>query len=241
MRLPRHVLVPLLVLLAPGCGAARPDDAPPASSAPAAGAPADGSPAFAGRRAWSFEDAQAGGLPAGWRAASTNGKGPPARWSVVDEGAHAGKRALALLDAREASGQTYNLCWTDEILFLNGRVSVAVHAGSGAEDQGGGPAWRVRGPDDYYLARWNPLEDNFRVYSVRGGRRTELDSADVRADPSRWHTIDVRQEGALITCSFDGRELLRVSDTAHLAPGGVGLWTKADAESAFDDLAVESP
>ena len=109
----------------------------------------------------------------------------------------------------------------------------------GVEDQGGGPAWRHRrSEDDYYVARWNPLEDNFRVYSVRGGERLQLDSARVRSDAQAWHTIRVRHVGDSITCWFDGEELLHATDAKLTTPGAVGLWTKADATTSFDDLAV---
>jgi hypothetical protein len=213
------------------------DEAPPRS--PDA-SPAATERAFTGHRVWRFEHESHGELPVSWRVGATNPAAELAVWSTVGSPARSGQQALALTDPRGATGQTYNLCWTDEIRFLNGSVEVAVHAGAGEEDQGGGPAWRIRGPNDYYLARWNPLEENFRVYSVAGGKRTTLDSAEVRADPSAWHTISVRHEGTLIVCSFDEQELLHATDATHQAPGGVGLWTKADAATAFDDLAATS-
>lgn len=247
MRTTTLACLPLLLpLFTSACAseraAARPDASASAPRAGSAPAPASARPAFAGERGWSFEEHAPGAPPPGWRVEATHPGASPASWAVVDApAAHGGRHALALVDPRGARGQTYNLCWTDEVLFLNGRLEVAVRAAAGAEDQGGGPAWRVRGADDYYVARWNPLEGNFRVYSVAGGARTTLDSAEVRADPRAWHTIGIRHEGALIVCSFDGQELLRVSDTAHLAPGGVGLWTKADAATAFDDLVLANP
>jgi len=215
--------------------APRPSGPPPRAAATVS------SPAFTGQRAFDFESVSPGELPPHWRIGATNAGAEFALWSTVGSPAHGGRQALALTDPRGGTGQTYNLCWTDELLFLNGSVEVAVHAGGGEEDQGGGPAWRIRGSNDYYLARWNPLENNFRVYAVANGERKTIDSAEVRADPEAWHTISIRHEGALIVCSFDGKELLRASDTTHLAPGGVGMWTKADAATVFDDLVVKGP
>ncbi len=80
---------------------------------------------------------------------------------------------------------------------------------------------------------------NLRVYYVKDGRRVQLASADVEANPAQWHTIAIEHEGDEIACSFDGRQLLRVKDTTIGREGGVGVWTKADAASSFDDFTVE--
>ncbi len=106
-------------------------------------------------------------------------------------------------------------------------------------DQGGGPIWRVKDQNNYYIARWNPLENNFRVYYVKDGKRVQLDSADVDVSASEWHTIRIEHNGDQITGFLDGKELLEVTDSAFPEGGGVGLWTKADAASFFDDLVIE--
>jgi hypothetical protein len=181
--------------------------------------------------------------PNGWRAATTNGDTETADgiWRLrVDRTAPSPPTVLELLDARGHSGSEYNLFRTSGVELADVDLTVALHARSGVEDQGGGPAWRVAGGGDYYVARWNPLEDNFRVYSVVGGDRRMLASATVAADPATWHEIRVRQVGSAITCWFDGAELLHAEDAKLPGPGGVGLWTKADAQTAFDDLFVHS-
>ncbi len=186
-------------------------------------------------------DGSPGRLPDRWLVGTSNAPTNDAdgRWELtVDASAPSPTGTLALVDARGHTGQAYNLCWTPEPIQADVEVSVAVHAAGGVEDQGGGPAWRITGPDDYYVARWNPLEDNFRVYSVQAGQRQQLDSARVRTDPDAWHTIRIRHVGDEITCWFDGRELLHTNDSALTGPGAVGVWTKADATTRFDDLTV---
>ncbi len=76
----------------------------------------------------------------------------------------------AVTDTRGAGGSTFNLAWTDGARFQNGTIEVKVKARTGREDQGGGPIWRVQDKDNYYVARWNPLEDNFRVVSSSEGQ-----------------------------------------------------------------------
>lgn len=191
-------------------------------------------------RRWDFDDVATGTLPEGWRAEATNPRGPVASWSVrADPGAPSKPNVLALTDTKESSGSTFNLLWTDAVRFRDGEIGVKVRAGTGREDQGGGPIWRVRDRDNYYIARWNPLEDNFRLYYVKDGRRVMRKTATVRADPAAWHTIEIEHGGDGIECYFDGKLVLQTRDETFPEAGGVGVWTKADAASLFDDFELE--
>ncbi len=189
---------------------------------------------------WRFDDAQPGLLPQGWRSDATHPDGEPSRWYVkIDASAVSGEHVLALGRPLRFQNGTFNLCWTDRVRFRNGELAVKVKARTGEVDQGGGPMWRVQDANNYYIARWNPLEDNLRIYYVKDGRRVQLASADVQVDSTQWHTITIEHAGDEIACSFDGRPTLKVKDATIGAEGGVGVWTKADAASLFDDFAVE--
>lgn len=187
-----------------------------------------------------FDDG-VGSPPDGWKVGTSNRRtgSSHATWMRRREATSpSDPNVLALTDARGHVGQAFNLCWTSAVSLADVDIEVDVHIDGGREDQGGGPAWRIDGENDYYTARWNPLEDNFRVYSVKDGERLQLDSARVQADPQAWHTIRVRHVGDSITCWLDGVELLHAQDSKLPEAGGVGLWTKADATTWFDDLAV---
>ena len=165
-----------------------------------------------------------------------------ATWIVkADTSAPSKPNVLALTDTKEGWGGTFNLCWTDHVKFKDGVIEVKVKAGTGHEDQGGGLIWRLHDKNNYYITRWNPLEDNFRLYSVKDGSRKILESARVKADPSQWHTIRIEHMGDEIKCYFDNEALKTVQDNTFPAGGGVGVWTKADAVTAFDDLEVKGP
>lgn len=188
-----------------------------------------------------FEEIPAGSLPEGWKVESTGSAAEPASWSVVaDDTAPSKGHALALTKTNHHSSGAFNLCWTDSILFQDGSIEVSMKPVSGKEDQGGGLVWRVRDQDDYYVCRANPLEGNFRVYVVEDGKRRQLASADVEISAGAWHRIRVEQDGEHIVCSLDGKQLLDANDPTFPGEGGVGFWTKADAVSSFDDLAVKS-
>jgi hypothetical protein len=179
------------------------------------------------------------GQLAGWTAASTGGSGPHATWQArADAQAVSPPNVLSLVAPNHDADDRFNLFWTAATSVRDGTVAVAVRADGGEVDQGGGPMWRVQGADDYYLCRVNPLESNFRVYVVTGGVRRQLGTALVDAKAGRWHRIDVTFAGDRITCVLDGTTRLEVADGTIPQAGGVGLWTKADARTSFDDLVV---
>jgi hypothetical protein len=188
---------------------------------------------------WSFDDVPAGSLPPGWKAEQTNPRGQGAEWSVQqDASAPSGGQVLALTNTRGASGGTFNLAWTHQVPFQDGRIEVKVKAGTGREDQGGGPIWRVQDRNNYYIARWNPLEDNFRLYYVQDGRRRQLESANVDLPADQWHTIAIDYQGNRIVAYLNGSQMFETTDDTFAQAGGVGVWTKADAATSFDDLVV---
>jgi len=194
----------------------------------------------AGPRRMTFDNDEAGSVPRGWKVAETRGQGTPAKWQVAeDDTAPSGSNVVAIT-ANKNRGSTYNLLMAERARYADLSIRVKVKAVTGKQDQGGGPIWRAKDGDNYYIARWNPLEDNFRLYYVKDGRRIQLGSAEVKADPKVWHEIRIDHRGATIAASFDGKKLIELEDSTFSEPGMVGLWTKADAATAFDDLTVYS-
>ncbi len=189
---------------------------------------------------WSFEDAQVGKLPTGWTSAKT-GEGPGSVWKII-EYKREGKANHALAQtSSEGPDPLFNLCVVKGRELADVDLAVDVHAVSGKFDQGGGLVWRYRNRNNYYIARWNPLEDNFRVYKVEQGVRTQLATADVKAPVDRWHQVRAVQTGNHIRCYFDGKKLLDARDDTFGGAGLIGLWSKADAASWFDNLTLAAP
>lgn len=189
---------------------------------------------------WHFDDVAAGSLPSGFAADATRRVGPLATWEVAPSpGAPSGGTALSLSYANHKSYDSFNLCWNRGLAFRDGSITVRLCARSGKEDQGGGLLWRAQGPDDYYVARLNPLEGNLRLYHVLGGNRTMLASADCEAKTGQWYELRIEHRGQRIRAAVDGKVLVEVDDAALGGPGGIGVWTKADAATDFDDLRIE--
>ena len=181
---------------------------------------------LAARKTWDFGADEPGKLARGFTA-------EVGTWAVADDD---GDRVLAQT-ARNV-GQVYNLAIAEGTHFKDLELSVRVKAIAGEEDRGGGFAWRARDKDNYYVARYNPLEDNLRLYKVEGGKRTQLDHADAPGDGA-WHTLRITMNGREILGYLDGKKLLEAEDSTFPDAGKVGLWSKADARTYFDDLTVE--
>jgi len=188
---------------------------------------------------FTFENVKAGQLPDGWKVEATNQKGPLATWKVIeDKTAPSGNNVIALTSPNHHFGGTYNLCWTDKINFLNGEIKVMFKANTGEEDEGGGVIWRAKDKVNYYISRYNPLENNFRIYYVKDEARKILASARVKLPAHKWYELKIVQKENHITGYLNGKKYLEVDDNTFPGPGGVGLWTKADAVTSFDDFTV---
>src|SRR5262245_59444883 len=186
-----------------------------------------------------FGKGDAGKVPAGWKVEKT-GKGKAGAWKVEADKTAPSKTGYVLMQTSASPRANFNLCVADETNYKDVEVSVSFKALRGEDDQGGGIVWRYQDADNYYVARMNPLEDNYRVYKVVAGKRSkEFQSAKVKVKAGEWHTLTVRMRGDHIECSLDGKKHLDVKDSTFTKAGKVGLWTKADAQTSFDGFAVK--
>jgi len=188
---------------------------------------------------FNFEDAEPGKLPAGWSVAETEPAGTPAAWRVEKDQAAGGSKALGMGE-NQNSGSTYNMCLNEKSWPADLAMVVRLRADGGTEDQGGGLVWRLKDAKNYYIARWNPLERNIRVYKVHNGKRTQFATANVDTDAKAWHELKIAMHGRKITVHLDGKQYLEHEDGTFAEGGKIGFWTKADARTSFDDLEVET-
>jgi hypothetical protein len=190
-------------------------------------------------RTITFAKDDLGKVPKGWTAAKT-GKGEGSVWKVVEDSTAPSKRGFALAQTAKSPGQTFNLCILDDSNYQQVEVSVAFKAVEGKIDQGGGIVWRYQDADNYYIARYNPLEDNFRLYKVVAGKRMQLATKEeIALKAGEWHTIKIAMEGNKIECKLNGKQIFEATDDAFPKAGKIGLWTKADAQTHFDEFKVK--
>ena len=181
-----------------------------------------------------FDALTVGAAPPGWTATKT-GTGQ-AKWTVErDETAPSKPNVL------KQSGQaTYPVCIKDDTNIKDGFVEVKFKPVSGREDQAGGVLWRAKDANNYYVARANALEDNVTIYHTIDGRRTEKKRAGVQVAPKQWHTLRVEFDARHFVVRLDGKEALAWDDDTFKDAGKVGLWTKADSLTLFDDFSYSS-
>jgi hypothetical protein len=178
---------------------------------------------------WNFDAEKPGAITAGF----TNEVG---EWKIVDDNSAPSKpNVLAQLAKNERS--VFNVALASEPNYANVDMTVRFKSIAGVIDQGGGVVWRARDSKNYYIARYNPLENNFRVYKVEDGRRMQLATSDIKGSAG-WHTLRITMNGDHIECFYDGKKYLDVNDSTFKETGKIGLWTKADAQTHFDDLTV---
>ncbi|SEU15441.1 protein of unknown function [Draconibacterium orientale] len=180
-----------------------------------------------------FDNETEGQLPSGFVADATN-KAKSIKWNIVNDNGNKVVEQQAV-----NSGSCYNLLVLEKIACENFTASVKIKAISGEEDQGGGLVWRYIDKNNYYIARYNPLENNLRFYRVVNGSRKELESTDSDIKQGEWFTLNIVMKGNKITCLMNGKTMIESTDDTFISAGLIGFWTKADAVTYFDDLKIK--
>jgi hypothetical protein len=189
-------------------------------------------------RDFRFTKDDLGKVPAGWKAAQT-GAGKGSVWKIVADPSAPSKGGYVLAQTASSPKALFNLCVAQSTSYRDVEVSVRFKAVEGEEDQGGGIVWRLQDADNYYVARMNPLEDNYRFYKVVAGKRTQLATKEgIKVATGTWHALRIRNVGDKVECFLDGKKLIDATDGTFTKAGKVGLWSKADARTYFDDFRV---
>ncbi|HEX7124418.1 MAG TPA: hypothetical protein VF406_01410 [Thermodesulfobacteriota bacterium] len=187
---------------------------------------------------WNFDADRAGAPPAGFTLAKTDGGTEP-RWVIraeTDAASH--PNVLAQLDADRTSGR-FPVAVAHAPTLRDLRLSVRCKPVSGRVDQACGLVFRYRDANNYYVTRANALEDNVRLYYVRDGRRREIASWNGKVGANVWHELRAEARGDRFEVYWDGEKVLDAQDRTFPDAGRVGVWTKADSVTYFDDLKVE--
>ena len=184
---------------------------------------------------WTFDKGPAGTLPPSWIIKQNNPTKELAKWTIEPDADATSKPNV--LNVKTVNGNaTYNLALIRNAVYKDLNLSVKIRGNSGTDDQGGGLIWRCQDENNYYVCRINPIENNYRVYKVVDGKRAMLQSVDFETPTGKWFTLRVRMKGNEIACYCDGRKWLEIKDDTFKGGGMIGLWSKADACSSFDNL-----
>lgn len=180
-----------------------------------------------------FDQAPTGAAPPGWNCGVT-GRGMP-KWTIeADASAPSPPNVL-----KQSGYGTFPWCFKKDAAISDGFVEVKFKSIDGREDEAGGVVWRWKDGDNYYVARANALEDNVSLYRTEGGRRITIKYADAPVAKGQWHILRAEFSGQKITISLDGKPYIAADDKHIAGTGAVGVWTKADSVTAFDDFAFD--
>lgn len=177
-----------------------------------------------------FDEVKPGLLPHWWVAGVT-GKGSP-KWAVeFDQMAPSKPNVL-----KQSGEATFPWCVKKNVNLANGFVEVKFKSISGKKDQAGGLVWRWKDGDNYYVARANALENNISLYYTEGGRRKTIKYVNAPVSLNEWHILRVEFSDKEIKVILNGKKYIDLKDS-HISGGGsVGVWTKADSVTSFDDF-----
>src|SRR5881396_3099050 len=131
---------------------------------------------------------------------------------------------------------TFPWCVKKNVSLADGFVEVKFKPLSGKEDRAGGVVWRWKDGNNYYVARANALEDNVSLYYTANGRRNTIKYVDAPVPGNTWHTLRVEFSGKKMRVSLDGKQYIETDDDHIVGSGAVGVWTKADSVTLFDDF-----
>ena len=186
---------------------------------------------------YNFDSDPVGQVPAKFHSART-GHGSESKWAVTADPTAPSKPNVVAQTSTDTTDYRFPLLIADQASFKDLDISVKFKAVSGRVDQAGGLVFRLKDPNNYYIVRANALEDNYRLYHVVDGRRRQFAGANFKVTSGAWHELRVVAIGTKFTCYYDGEKKIEASDDTFKDAGKVGLWTKADSVTSFDDLKV---
>jgi hypothetical protein len=177
-----------------------------------------------------FDQYGPGTAPPGWTTGVT-GHGE-SRWSVEADSTAPTKPNVL----RQSGVGDFPWAIKNDTKIADGYVEVKFKPLSGKRDQAGGVVWRWKDGNNYYVARANALEDNVSLYYTEKGKRITLKYVDAAVPLNAWHALRVEFRGKRIRVLLNGKQYIEMEDAHIIGDGAVGLWTKADSVTLFDDF-----
>lgn len=187
---------------------------------------------------WTFDQDSSETLPSEFHVGTLFDGRPAGEWRVLEtDQAKSPLRVLGQL-MRKGAEHAYKTALIDKITASDLDLQVSLLPIDGKADMGGGLVWRAADDRNYYLTRANPLEQNIRIYRVVKGVRHLIQNFDQIIDVRQWHTLHVITKGCQVQVFFDDKQVFDLCDQTFTT-GQVGLWTKSDAITYFDDLKLQ--
>ena len=193
--------------------------------------------ATAVEKVWNFDSDTPDSLPKEFVIGTLFDGRPAGDWKVLrTDLAKSPSQVLGQVEGKGAE-HAYKVVLVNRTDGSDADLEVSFFPVDGKADMGGGLIWRASDDRNYYLTRANPLEQNIRIYRVAKGIRHLLLNFDQTISVKRWHTLRVITRGCQVRVLYDERQVFDLCDHTFTR-GRIGLWTKSDAVTYFDDLKV---
>jgi len=172
-------------------------------------------------------------------------RGGAPKWEIRKDDSAPSKPNVLAQVSNDATRDRFPIVVLDQPPFSNGEASVKFKPISGGQNQAGGLVWRYQDENNYYLVRADAVENNIVLFKVESGKRVSLSPKGKPANtfgvnhpiPSKaWSILRVVFRGPKFTVYFDRRRVIEAEDSTFTGPGKIGLWTKADSVTYFDDF-----
>jgi len=186
---------------------------------------------------YNFDGEAVDAMPTKFHSART-GKGAEGKWAVMADPTAPSKPNVVAQTSADATDYRFPLLIADEGSFKDLELRVRFKAVSGEVDRAGGLVFRLKDANNYYIVRANALEDNYRLYHVINGSRRQFAGANFKVTSGECHELRVEAVGNKFICYYDGAKKIEATDDTFKDAGKIGLWTKADSVTYFDDLKV---
>ena len=175
---------------------------------------------------WTFDKEQAGKLPAGATVFAGNWivraeSGAPSSPNVICQTGYADYPALSLSDK----------------VYSDVAVTTRFKPVSGSSDRAAGIIFRIQDKDNYYILRANALEDNVNIYRYAGGLRSVIQESSAKVPSGTWQELRVEVKGNHMRGFLNGKQVVDATDKTFRS-GKIGLWTKADSVTCFDNVRI---
>jgi hypothetical protein len=188
---------------------------------------------------YNYDKDTPGGSPAKFHEART-GQGSEGKWVVIADPTAPSKPNVVAQTSTDKTDYRFPLLISDEVSFKDLELSVKFKAVTGEVDRAAGLVFRLQDANNYYIVRANALEDNYRLYHVIKGSRQQFAGANFKVTSGEWHELKVECMGSRIICYYDGQKKIEATDDTFKESGKIGLWSKADSVTYFDDLVVKA-
>lgn len=186
---------------------------------------------------YNFDSDSVGAMPAKFHSART-GQGTEGQWVVMADPTAPSKPNVVAQTSTDTTDYRFPLLIADEGSFKDLELTVRFKPVSGKVDRAGGLVFRLKDANNYYIVRANAAENNYRLYHVINGSRRQFAGANLKVTSGEWHELRVECVGNKIICYYDGTKKIEATDDTFKDAGKIGLWTKADSVTYFDDLRV---